>query len=110
MLGSGVSFLGCWLILALLGSVRILHSVTDLAVLFAPVFLGLGIAFVLYGIGYHVAINMAHWKEVREDEQEDQAILSGRKRFERRKNLHPGLPTTKLEATEEEPGVFDALD
>ena len=109
-LRAGLGFLGCWLVLCLLGSLRMLSNVTDLALQFGPVLLGLGVAFTAYGMVYHVAINMAHWREVREGDHEGQMVLSGRKRFERRKELPAGPGGGRDERGEEEAGVFDALD
>lgn len=90
MLRAGLSFLGFWLVMALLGSPWMHPAEVDLALGLEPVFLGLGVAFTLYGIAFHIAINIAHWRQVRVDDHEAQVMLSGRKRFERRKEPHAG--------------------
>jgi len=100
MLRAGMSFLGFWLIMALLGSAWMHPTAADLAPGFEPVLPGLGVAFTLYGIAFHVAINMAHWRQVREGDHEAQVTLSGRKRFERRKELRVGLRCRRREAAE----------
>lgn len=110
MLRAGLSSLGFWLILALLGNTRGHSTAADWVLEFEPVLLGLGVAFTLYGTAFHLAINMAHWREVRDDDHEAQVMLSGRKRFERRKDLRVGHRSRRQEATEKKTGVFDALD
>jgi hypothetical protein len=100
-----------WLVMAALESMRMLPSATDFALGLVPVFLGLGVAFTLYGSAFHMAINIAHWRQAREGDHQAQVALSGRKRFERRKGLRvdfrrePTKPRTKKAG-----GVFDALD
>ena len=101
---AGFGFLVCWLIL------RLVPALAALSLQFGLSLLGLSIAFIAYGVGYHMAINMGHWREVRKSERDDLAVLSGRMRFRRRKKLHPGLPGRMPESAAEEKDVFDALD
>jgi hypothetical protein len=88
MLRAGLSFLLIWLVMVLVDSARMLPSAADFVLGFEPAFLGLGVAFTLYGSAFHLAINIVHWRQAREDDYQAQVALSGRKRFERRKALH----------------------
>ncbi|BCX47499.1 hypothetical protein HAHE_14070 [Haloferula helveola] len=110
MLRFGTGFLACWVVLALLASLHVPQATSGVCVVLGPVFFGLGVAFLLYGAGYHLAINLGYWREVREDEHEGQAVLSGRKRFDRTKKLPLGMPGPKEVTPEDETGVFDDLD
>lgn len=110
-IGAGLFLFGCGLSMAGLASLGLSPGLTGVALQLGPVFLGLGTAFVVFGLGFHLAINFGYWREIRDDEREGQVILSGRKRFERRKKKRRRREKNgKTEPLEVMSRVFDALD
>lgn len=110
-IGCGLFFLACWVVLIGLASFGLPAAIAWTVLQLGPVCLVLGIAFIVFGMLYHLAVNVGYWRELRDDEHEGRVILSGRKRFERRKKKRRRREKNgKSEPIEVTSGLFDALD